>query len=124
MKMKPDTKPMRTHIEIKIKMLRMGMGMQMQMQMARNLEIAGGADRSLPLRGERRVRPYANFAFCLEPTLHDVATGLLTSVATDCAFSVGTALSRAVRDRAVVINFLLLSVVCRPPRPLPCNLVE
>lgn len=123
MKMKPDTKPMGTHIEIKIKMLRMEMGMGMQMQMARNLEISGG-DRSLPLRGERRVRPYADFAFCLEPTLRDVATGLLTSVATDCAFSVGTAVSRAVRDRAVVINFLLLSVVCRPPRPLPCNFVE
>ena len=112
---------MRTHIEIKIKMLRMGI--DMQMQMARNLEIAG-ADRSLPLRDERRVRPYADFPFCLEPTLHDVATGLLTSVAMDCAFSVGTALSRAVRDRAVVINFLLLSVVCRPPRPLPCIFVE
>ena len=122
MKMKPDTTPMRTHIEIKIKMLRMGI--DMQMQMARNLEIAG-ADRSLPLRDERRVRPYADFPLCLEPTLHDVSTGLLTSVAMDCAFSVGTALSRAVRDRALVINFLLLlSVVCRPPRPLPCIFVE
>ena len=118
--MKPDTK-MRPHIEIKIKMLRMGM--DMQMQMTRNLEMAEG-DRSLPIRDERRVLPYADFALCQEPTLRDVAAGFLSSAPTDCAFPVGAAALRAVRDRTLVINFLLFSVVCRPPRPLPCYFVE
>ena len=121
-KMKPDTK-MRTHIEIKIKML--DMGMDMQMQMATNLEMADGG-RSLPIRGERRVLPNTDFVLCQEPTLRDVAIGFLGPAQTDSAFSVGTAALRAIRDRTLVINCMLSSVVCRPHAPTPlifCRMV-
>ena len=119
-KMKPDTK-MRPHIGIKIKMLEMGM--DMQTQMTKNLEKADG-DRSLPIRGERRKLPYADFVLCLEPTLRDVAAGFLSSAPTDCAFSVGTTVLRTARDRTLIINCKLFPVVCRPRRPLPCYFVD